>query len=102
MTDPSGTAKSRSEPVGTQRWCTRFGGALALPVVALLVLIAAAICMLVIISLDSVRGYLGTTWFEPRREIYGFTLLCVMLSLWLVLGQVFAYITKGQAKKIQF
>jgi hypothetical protein len=58
--------------------------------------------MLAIDGLDRVRASIGVAWFGPRREIYGFSLLCVMLSIWLVLGQVFAYVTKGQARKIQF
>jgi hypothetical protein len=85
-----------------RRWCTRYGGILSVPVVALGLLIAAAICVLVIVVLDSARGHIGGVLFNPRREIYAFSLLCVMLSLWLVLGQVFAYVTIGQAKKIQF
>jgi hypothetical protein len=83
-------------------WCARYGGVWVLPLVAFFVLIAAAICMVSIIGLDEIRNGIGTTWFGPRREIYGFSLLCVMLSLWLVLGQAFSYVTTGQAKKIQF
>ncbi len=102
MPDPTETAKALNEPVITPLWCTRYGEALALPLVAIVVLIAAAICMLAIVTLDGIRDRLGVAWFDPRHEIYAFSLLCVMLSLWLVLGQAFAYVTKGQAKKIQF
>lgn len=84
-------------------WCTRYGGVLALPVVGLIVLAASGLCMLAIDLLDDIhtRG-LAPGWFTPRREIYGFSLLAVSLSIWLVLGQAFAYVTKGQARKIEF
>jgi hypothetical protein len=82
-------------------WCVRHGGIWTLPLVAVSVLMSAAMCMLFIVGLDRTRSGIGLLWFGPRREIYGFSLLCVMLSLWLVLGQAFAYVTTGQAKKIQ-
>jgi hypothetical protein len=73
-----------------------------LPLVAGFVAIAAAVCMAAVSLVDGVRGALGIANFPPRAGIYAFSLLCVMLSLWLVLGQAFAYVTKGQAKKIEF
>ncbi len=90
-----------NENTDAQNWYARYGGVWALPFIALYVLVAAAICMLAIVAIDHLRSGIGATWFEPRREIYGFSLLCVMLSLWLVLGQAFAYVTTGQAKKIR-
>jgi hypothetical protein len=90
------------QSVDVMHWCARYGGVWVLPLVAFFVLIAAALCMVSIVGLDEIRNGIGTTWFGPRREIYGFSLLCVMLSLWLVLGQAFSYVTTGQAKKIQF
>ena len=79
-------------------WCTRFGGALSLPLVGLAVLIAIFTCALLVLAAQSL---LPENIRSVRTEIYAFSLVCVLLSLWLLVGPVFAYVNIGQAKKIE-
>ena len=45
----------------------------------------------------------GSPWagLHEAGAVYGFALVCTFLSLWLVLGAVYAYLNVGQAKKIE-
>jgi hypothetical protein len=84
---------------GLPRWCTRYGGLLSIPVVGVGVLIALGACAALAAVLHHLRLLLG--FQNVPTEIYGFSLVCVLLSLWLLIGPVFAYINIGQAKKIE-
>jgi hypothetical protein len=72
---------------------------LSIPVVAGGVLIAVGACAALVALLHQVRLLIGLQ--NLPTEIYGFSLVCVLLSLWLLIGPVFAYINIGQAKKIE-
>ena len=84
---------------GVPRWCTRYGGVLSIPIVGAGVLVAVGASAALAMLLDHLRLWLG--FQNIPTEIYGFSLVCVLLSLWLLIGPVFAYINIGQAKKIE-
>jgi hypothetical protein len=66
-------------------------------------LLMAAVVVLVVLSAGGVHLVglaLGGQTHGPVA-IYGFAAVCTFLTLWLVLGQVFAYLNVGQAKKIE-
>ncbi len=84
---------------GPPRWCTRYGGLLSIPIVGVGVLVAIGACAALAALLHHLRFLLGLE--NVPAEIYGFSLVCVVLSLWLLIGPVFAYINIGQAKKIE-
>jgi hypothetical protein len=81
------------------RWYTCSGGVLLILAVAGGVLIAVGACAEFVALLHSIRLLIGLQ--NIPTQIYGFSLVCVLLSLWLLIGPVFAYLRVGQAKKIE-
>jgi hypothetical protein len=76
------------------------GGALqilSIPVVMIAVALAIAIAAW---GVRLENGWLGGAQGRPAA-VYGFALVCTFLSLWLILGAVYAYLNVGQAKKIE-
>ena len=84
---------------GLPSWYTWSGGVLSIPAVAGGVLVAVGACAALVALLHQTRLLIGLQ--DIPTEIYGFSLVCVLLSLWLLIGPVFAYINIGQAKKIE-
>ena len=63
------------------------------------------ICVLILVAFSTlgveIAGYfLGGHSGRPAA-IYGFAAVCTFLSLWLVMGAIFAYLNIGQKKKIE-
>ncbi len=94
-----GDHRAEVQKGGLPRWCTRYGGLLSIPVVGAGVLIAVGACAALAALVHHLRLWLG--FQDVPTEIYGFSLVCVLLSLWLLIGPVFAYINIGQPKKIE-
>lgn len=84
---------------GIPRWFTRSGGALSIPIVALGVLVAIGICAALAALAHRILLLLGLQ--NRPVEIYGFSLVSVLLSLWLLIGPALAYVNSGQARKIE-
>jgi peptidoglycan hydrolase-like protein with peptidoglycan-binding domain len=81
------------------RWFTRYGGALSIPLVTLGVLVAIGICAALAALAHRVLVLLGL--HDLPIEIYGFSVVCVLLSLWLLIGPALIYVYSGQARKIE-
>ena len=81
------------------RWYTWIGGVLSIPVVAGGILVAVGASAGLVVLLHHIRVAIGLE--NVPTEIYGFSLVCALLSLWLLIGPVFAYVNIGQAKKIE-
>lgn len=74
-----------------------FGQILSIPLIMLVVL---ALVLAGAWVAGGANGWPGGD-ADPGAAIYGFSAVCTFLSMWLVLGGVFAYINIGQAKKIE-
>jgi hypothetical protein len=81
------------------QWFARYGGALSIPLVALGVLIAIGICTALAAVAHRILLLLGL--HDLPIEIYGFSLVCVLLSLWLLIGPALTYVYSGQVRKIE-
>jgi hypothetical protein len=69
---------------------------LSIPAVLVIVVVAVVLSAF---GVDIASLLLGPS--HGAIAVYGFAAVCTFLSLWLVLGAVFAYINIGQAKKIE-
>jgi hypothetical protein len=69
----------------------------SIPAVAVVVL---AVFVVSTKCIDVAAAMLGGSSHRPVA-IYGFAIVCTLLSLWLVMAAVFAYLNVGQKKKIE-
>jgi len=53
-------------------------------------------------AINKTEAWTGSGQVGSRTAIYGFAAICTLLSLWLIMWAVFAYLNVGQAKKIEF
>jgi hypothetical protein len=84
---------------GLPGWYTWSGGVVSIPIVAGGVLVAVGACAALVALLHQIRLLIGLQ--SLPTEIYAFSLVCVLLSLWLLIGPLFAYIKNGQSRKIE-
>jgi hypothetical protein len=83
-----------------KKWCTAGGGVLSIPLVALgaVILIVVGALGVQIAKLVADRLGIGA---DHQALLIAFTLVSVLLALWLLEAPIFSYVTVGQAKRIQ-
>ncbi len=87
---------------GVLDWYMRHGGISAIILTGLLLLATMAGLAATIAMIDGLKR---VWWFGHiflrRSEIYGFAMLCTILSTWLVLGQLISFLAVGQHRKTE-